>query len=249
MPYRRLPNTDAARIRALETAISKEDFSDMNNLPFSLSLRQKIEFFLPKFKTAITNSQLAREKQNTNSRKFAEYTRKAKLYISHFLQVLNFTIARGELKPIARTFYGIKEEDSKLPSLVSEQELLDWGAKIITGEQERTRHGGGNPIYSPSIALVKVNYENFKQGYASQKQFQQNSARYSAEVAQYRSEADELVLTLWNEIENHFAEIDDEEERRTQCERFGLVYVFRRGEKEKIKRKKEADRITLKLPF
>ena len=69
MPYRRLPNTDAARIRALETALNNEEFSNINNLPFSLHLRQKIEFFLPKFKTAITNSQCARDKQNVNSRK------------------------------------------------------------------------------------------------------------------------------------------------------------------------------------
>ena len=162
---------------------------------------------------------------------------------------MNFTIVRGELKPIARTFYGIAENDTKLPSLISDQDLLDWGAKIIAGEQERTRNGGGNPIYSPSIALVKVNYENFKQANSSQKQFQQNSARYSAEVAQYRGEADEYILTLWNEIEAHYADIDDEDERRQKCENFGLVYVFRKGEKEEIKRKKEAERITLKLPF
>ena len=249
MPYRRLPNTDAARIRALETALNNEEFSNINNLPFSLNLRQKIEFFLPRFKTAITNSQCARDKQNVNSRKYAEYTRKAKLYISHFLQVLNFTIAPGELKPVARTFYGIDENDTKLPSLVSDQDLLEWGAKVIAGEQERTRNGGGSPVYSPSIALVKVNYENFKQAYASQKQFQQNSARCSAEVAQYRGEADEYILTLWNEIEAHYADLEDEEIRRQKCEHFGLVYVFRKGEKEEIKRKKEAERITLKLPF
>ena len=71
MPYRRLPNTDAARIRALETALNNEEFSNINNLPFSLNLRQKIEFFLPRFKTAITNSQCARDKQNVNSRKYA----------------------------------------------------------------------------------------------------------------------------------------------------------------------------------
>ena len=222
MPYRRLPNTDAARIRALETALNNEEFSNINNLPFSLHLRQKIEFFLPRFKTAITNSQCARDKQNVNSRKYAEYTRKAKLYISHFLQVLNFTIARGELKPVARTFYGIDEHDTKLPSLVSDQDLLEWGAKVIAGEQERTRNGGGSPVYSPSIALVKVNYENFKQAY---------------------------ILTLWNEIEAHYADLEDEEIRRQKCEHFGLVYVFRKGEKEEIKRKKEAERITLKLPF
>ena len=249
MPYRRLPNTDAARIRALETALNNEEFSNINNLPFSLNLRQKIEFFLPRFKTAITNSQCARDKQNVNSRKYADYTRKAKLYISHFLQVLNFTIARGELKPVARTFYGIDENDTKLPSLVSDQDLLEWGAKVITGEQERTRNGGGNPVYSPSIALVKVNYENFKQAYAAQKQFQQNSARCSAEVAQYRGEADEYILTLWNEIEAHYADLEDEEIRRQKCEHFGLVYVFRKGEKEEIKRKKEVEGLPFLLPF
>ena len=150
---------------------------------------------------------------------------------------------------MARTFYGIDEHDTKLPSLVSDQDLLEWGAKVIAGEQERTRNGGGSPVYSPSIALVKVNYENFKQAYASQKQFQQNSARCSAEVAQYRGEADEYILTLWNEIEAHYADLEDEEIRRQKCEHFGLVYVFRKGEKEEIKRKKEAERITLKLTF
>ena len=43
--------------------------------------------------------------------------------------------------------------------------------------------------------------------------------------------------------------LEDEEIRRQKCEHFGLVYVFRKGEKEEIKRKKEAERITLKLPF
>ena len=129
------------------------------------------------------------------------------------------------------------------------QDLLDWGARVIKGETERTRNGGGNPIYSPSIALVKVNYENFKQAYASQKQFQQNSARCSAEVAQFRQEADEYILTLWNDIEAYFMSIADEEERRQKCENYGLVYVFRKGERENIRRKKEAEKITLRLPF
>ena len=129
MPYRRLPNTDAARIRALETALNNEEFSNINNLPFSLNLRQKIEFFLPKFKTAIANSQCARDKQNKNSQKYGEFTKKAKLYISHFLQVLNFTIIRGELKPVARTFYGIDEHDTKLPPLGFRPRLAGMGCK------------------------------------------------------------------------------------------------------------------------
>ena len=166
MPYRRLPNTDAARIRALKAALRKgEKLDDINTLAYSFPLKQKIDVFLTKFEIAITNSKAAREKQVENSQKFSELTKKARLYISHFIQVLNFTIARGELKPLARTFYDLDEDDSKVPSLLTEQELLTWGEKVINGEQERINNRGGNPIYSPAIALVRVNYENFKQGY------------------------------------------------------------------------------------
>ncbi len=236
MPYRRLPNTDAARIRALKAALKKGQYLEIDTIAYPFALKQKIEFFLPKFEVAITNSKLAKEKQFDNSQKFSEYTKKARLYISHFIQVLNFCIARGELKPSARTFYGLDENSSKVPSLLTEQDLLQWGEKIIAGEQNRISNGGGNPIYCPSIALVKVNYENFKENYTRQKQFQNNSARESGNVAQYR-----------NEVERYFEGVKDEEEKRYMCEEYGLVYVFRRGEKERIRRRKEAESITLKL--
>lgn len=250
MPYRRLPNTDAARIRALKAAFKKGDtLEDITTMAFPPALRQKIEFFLPKFEMAIANSKAARDKQVDNSSKFIDFTKKARLYISHFVQVLNFSISRGELKSLARTFYGLDENDSKLPSLLTEQDLLQWGEKLISGEQDRINSRCGSPIYSPSIALVKVNYENFKQSYSFQKQLQNNSARYSSEVAQYRDEADSLILNVWNDVENYFEGVKDEEQKRYMCEEYGLVYVFRRGEKDRLRRKKEAEDITLKLQF
>ena len=45
----------------------------------------------------------------------------------------------------------------------------------------------------------------------------------------------------------YFEGVKDEEEKRYMCEEYGLVYVFRRGEKERIRRRKEAESITLKL--
>ena len=80
-----------------------------------------------------------------------------------------------------------------------------------------------------------------------QKQFQNNSARESGNVAQYRNDADALILEVWNEVERYFEGVKDEEEQRYMCEEYGLVYVFRRGEKERIRRRKEAESITLKL--
>lgn len=247
MPYRRLPNTDAARIRALKAALKKGQRQEIDTIAFPFALKQKIEFFLPKLEVAISNSKMAREKQFDNSQKFSEYTKKARLYISHFIQVLNFCIARGELKFTARKFYGLDENDSKVPSLLTEQDLLHWGEKVISGEQARLSNGGGNPIYCPSIALVKVNYENFRENYTRQKQFQNNSARESGNVAHYRDEADAIILDIWNDVEKFFENVKDEEEKRYMCEEYGLIYVFRRGEKDRIRRKKEAENITLKL--
>ena len=87
MPYRRLPNTDAARIRALKAALKKGQNLELDTIAYPFPLKQKIEFFLPKFEVAIVNSRLAKEKQFDNSQKFSEYAKKARLYISHFIQV------------------------------------------------------------------------------------------------------------------------------------------------------------------
>lgn len=66
MPYRRLPNTDAARIRALKAALKKGDsLDDINQIAYSFPLKQKIDIFLPKFEIAITTSKAAREKQQS----------------------------------------------------------------------------------------------------------------------------------------------------------------------------------------
>jgi hypothetical protein len=134
-----------------------------------------------------------------------------------------------------------------VPPLLTEQDLLFWGEKIIKGEQDRLSHRDGNPIYCPSIALVKVNYENFKENYTRQKQFQTNSARESNNVAQFRKDADSLILEIWNAVEKYFLNVKDEEEKRYMCEEYGLIYVFRRGEKEKIRQRKETESITLRL--
>ena len=219
----------------------------MDNIAYPFALKQKIEFFLPKFEVAIQTSKLAKEKQFDNSPKFSEHAKKARLYVSHFIQVLNFCIARGEMKPAIRSYYGLEEKSSKVPPLLTEQDLLFWGEKIIKGEQDRLSHRDGNPIYCPSIALVKVNYENFKENYTRQKQFQTNSARESNNVAQVRKDSDSLILEIWNAVEKYFLNVKDEEEKRYMCEEYGLIYVFRRGEKEKIRQRKETESITLRL--
>ncbi|MCE1197671.1 MAG: hypothetical protein LWW85_01775 [Marinilabiliales bacterium] len=228
MPYRRLPNTDQARLRAINTAIVMGQKKPLEELAFSASTLARIRAFFPGFETNLIHHKLARAQQDKNSRSYLETAKKARIYLSHFIQILNFSIQRGDMRPDVRNFYGMVG-DKKSPSLILESELLEWGKKIIEGEHQRVLHGG-NPLYNPSIAVVKVKFDQFVDAYHFQKTLQSNTARWTQKVAGMRDEADEIILDLWNEVEESFAAYAEEIKREKSSE-YGVVYVFRPNEK------------------
>ena len=231
MPYRRLPNTDQARLRALQTTIMLGQKMETENLAFSEKSLNRLRSFYTNFETTIIHHKLARKQQEKSSNAYLESVRKARLYISHFIQVLNFAIQRGDMKSSVREFYGFS--DKKSPSLIMDCEVLEWGKKIIEGEQKRITHGG-NPLYNPSIAVVKVKFDQFIDAYHFQKTLQNNTARWTSKVAELRKEADEIILDIWNEVEERFSGLPEDLKRERAME-YGLTYVYRPMERIKAK--------------
>lgn len=223
MPYRRLPNTDQARLRALQTAIMMGQKKETEELAFSAKSLNRLRAFFTNFETTIIHHKLARKQQEKSSNAYLETVRKARLYLSHFIQVLNFAIQRGDMKSTVREFYGFS--DKKCPSLILDSEVLEWGKKIIEGEHQRINHGG-NPLYNPSIAVVKVKFDQFIDAYHFQKTLQNNTARWTSKVAELRKEADEIILDIWNEVEETYDALPDEYKREKSAE-YGLIYVYR----------------------
>ena len=223
MPYRRLPNTDQARLRALQTAIMLGQKRDPEELAFSAKSLNRLRAFYTNFETTLIHHKLAKTQQEKSSNTYLATVRKARLYLSHFIQVLNFAIQRGDMKPAVREFYGFN--DKKSPSLIMDSEVLEWGKKIIEGEHKRVNHGG-NPLYNPSIAIVKVKFDQFLDAYHFQKTLQSNTARWTGKVADLRKEADEIILDIWNEVEEHFSDLQDDHKREKAME-YGLTYVYR----------------------
>lgn len=232
MPYRRLPNTDAARLRALNRAIELAKKYDPQMLAFRQSTLAKIQAFLPNFEQARLMQKEAHDRQVANSKEFSESFKKAKLYISHFLQVLNLAITRGEIKSSARKFYGLTEKDGKLPELTTEKDVAEWGKKIIKGENDRVIKTG-NPILSPKIAVVKVYYDEFMEKLNFQKMLQSISLRTNEKISSLRPECDALVSQLWNEVEEYYSR-DTIVRKRQQAARYGVTYVYRPHEKEAL---------------
>lgn len=228
MPYRRLPNTDSARLRAMKKAIEMSKDIPPFRLAFTMKTLVKIQAFLTVFENSISHQRQTLVNQTEKGKSNQDTARKARLYITHFLKVMNMAINRGELPPETRSFYGIATDDATLPSLTTENELVAWGKRIIDGEEYRIRKGN-TPVTNPSIVVVKVRYEKFLETRTHYKTINRRASECVNKTSDLRGEADELLAILWNEIESYFAS-QPEEERRSSAEKYGVVYVFRKNE-------------------
>lgn len=228
MPYRRLPNTDSSRLKALKNAYSKGKELPPFKLSFTQSTFQKVQSFLPQFEHSLTLQKHAYSTQIEKNKDYVLAIKKAKLYISHFIQVMNLTIARDELPAITRTYYNLKENEKKVPLLNTEAEIIEWGKKIIDGETNRLREGK-TPITNPTIALVRVKYEQFIEAYNHQKTLQKNTHREQKKLSDLRQMADDIILNVWNEVEDSFKN-EPENIKRDKAKDYGLVYVYRKNE-------------------
>lgn len=241
MPYRRLPNTDSARLRAMQKALEKSEGLYPMNLPYSASTLQELRYFLPEFEQAIMIQRDVFERQTSKNKQHQESFKKARLYISHFIQVLDFAIARGEMKPETRNYFDLPADETKLPQLNTENDVVVWGKKLIDGEQKRI-YEGLTPVTNPTIARVKVHYEDFVRLNISQKGLQDSNAKALAKISDLRGKADRIILNLWNEIEGHFNDNPPALKREKAAE-YGVSYVLRKHEKLEA----EAEKLNYKL--
>ncbi|OFX83587.1 MAG: hypothetical protein A2W99_15245 [Bacteroidetes bacterium GWF2_33_16] len=239
MPYRRLPNTDSSRLKAIKTAYKKGKEINPMDLAFKQSTFQRVQSFLPKWEKVITEHKTTYDIQVKNNKEYLKKFKKAKLYISHFIQVVNMAIVRGELQPSVRGFYGLDEDFTRLPILNTESDVIDWGKKIIDGEMNRKMQGL-TPITNPTIAVVRVHYDHFVEAYKFQKMLQKNHGRALTNLSELRADADDIILNVWNDVEDFYRD-QPEDIKREKAQDYGLVYVFRKNEIGRISLFRNAD--------
>lgn len=228
MPYRRLPNTDVARMKALKRALEKSADTDFQDLIIPIHTIQHAKSVIMEFERLCRHYQQTYNAQIKANRPFQKKVKNLRMYLSHFMQVLYMCVMRAEIKANHLALYGLSEKNLSLPDLSSNEQLAAWGEKIIRGEDTRIANGGV-PIFNPTIAKVKVMYSLFKEAYQSQQIHQKNTTRVQNEVANYRKTIDEVILSIWDEVEK--ASIDFPEEKRlAQNREYGVIYYYRKGE-------------------
>jgi hypothetical protein len=233
MPYRRLPNTDLARLRALRIAYEKGKELPPFQLAFSQATYQKILTNMHIFEKTVQESRQAFNIQVEKSKDYTRLLKKTKLYLSHFIQVVNMAILRGDLSQSDRDYFGFGRDHTGVPSFGSEGEVIKWGEKIIVGETQRIKKGL-TPVTNPTMAVVKVRYEDFMEAYRFQKILQKNLQRSQEKLVEQRHLIDSIIASIWNEVEEHYKDLPDET-RRSNARLYGLVYFYRKSEQNRGK--------------
>ncbi|MGC3977255.1 MAG: hypothetical protein QM751_02875 [Paludibacteraceae bacterium] len=233
MPYRRLPNTDQARLRALRAAIGEGNNQIYGTQAITYKTIIEAQSFLTIFEKQMIQYKQMLENQISANKQYQQIISNARMYISHFIQVLNLSVIRGDIKKEQKMLYQLDLNSHNVPDLSTEAALMHWGRNIIEGENERTRNGGF-PIYNPTIGKVQVHFEVFKEYKMTQKLYQSTTNRNWEELVKLRQKADDIVLDIWNQVE-HFYKDESPVNKLAHCRRYGIIYYYRKNETESQK--------------
>lgn len=231
MPYRRLPNTDQARIRTLSAVIDAIRNNDLYVPVIPPELYNRAERKLKQFKEAADqyNACLAEQNGFSKSATYRTRLKNARMYVSHFLTVFNLAVRRGEIKAKERSLYSLPENSAELPDLSSDAAIIRCCQNAIVGERARTQKGG-IPMMNPTVAKVNVHYDLFRELYEKQQELRARTEENLVAVAALRPEIDEVILEVWNTVEAHFANLPGSA-RLDACRKYGVIYYYRPGEK------------------
>jgi hypothetical protein len=183
--------------------------------------------FLERFsrEVAVYRRCVGEQSSKKGNKEYDAALKKARMYVSHFIQVLSMSIMRGEIARNKRAYYGLPEDEDTVPNLFSESSVLEWGVKVIEGERRRQGEGGV-PIYNPTMGRVSVVFEIFRGMYEKQQTLQQRTNDALRNISDMRFEADEIIFDAWSEIEKTFSAFQGEE-RLKKCAEYGVIYYDR----------------------
>ncbi len=222
MAYRRLPNTDKARIRVLKILLERLENSAHSDMISSYQLIAIKELHHEFSSRTIKRQQITELRKMENQRK-KEIVQQLKLSISHFFQVLNFAIIRGEIDKVRRNLYQQEENTGVIPGLNSESQIQRWGKIVVRGEEKRIAFGEpeiSHPHYK-NVELLLAQLKHSKQKLEAL-ELELNQLQESIKI--HRTKLDELIKKTWDDIEFYFKD-KSKEDKRELAANYGVVYV------------------------
>lgn len=197
----KISNTNSERLNILKCALKKADKLTFSELEFSNSLYVKIRAFLPIFEKLLIKQSSLSNIIDTNNKAVDIAFDEAKMYITHFIIVLNLAIQRNKYSMNIRKYYGFKIAENTVPEINTKEDLIKIGKQIIEGEHKRTGMGG-MPVLNPTISMVEIYYNKFLEISETKTQLHDSYIKCNEKVRFLQSKADILIKALFEQILN-----------------------------------------------
>lgn len=220
---RKLPNSDVKRNIALKVAKTKKDSTAPQNIVYMPGTITKLDLNQPLFEQKM---QLCGNALHTQSLATTVKTTKkarAKMFISHFIQGFNNGIDRGLFSASERAFYQLDVNSHSVPDLITDEQIILWGDRLVNGDPERILAGGAAMGF-PTIAEVQVELNDFNAANIAQSTAKDAYDEAQEEVSRMRRPIDKLILKLWDETETFYNGETPSSKRRKSRE-WGVVYI------------------------
>jgi hypothetical protein len=228
MPYRSLPYSDAALLKALTTAKNKAENTAPGLLAFSPETLAKLNQLEPVFKNEIAERGAALSTQTQSTSEKMEAQENLRMLISHFIQVFNFGVEREKYKATDRPYYQLDMTQKELPYLGTEADVERWAQNIIKGDFDR-KNAGGDAMINPSAAEVEAAYLLFLEKNTGQSEKKDAFDREQEDVERMRGEVQELIKDIWDEVEFTYRK-ESAPSMRRKAREYGVYYATRPGE-------------------
>jgi hypothetical protein len=147
----------------------------------------------------------------------------AKMYISHFFQSFNNGVDRGLFPASDRGFYQLDINSNSVPNLDTEALVILWGERIKDGDAARVLAGGA-AMAMPTAAETDVKVQVFITRNNTQSTLKLEYDHAQEAVVALNTEADGVILKVYDEAETFYNE-ETITSRRRKCREWGVIYL------------------------
>lgn len=231
MPFRQLPASDPSRTQALQGALKKWNSTTGAARLISAATGAALETFQPKWEKEVAERADAFGQQSASTQALGTAAGKLRLLVSHFIQVYQLAIARGDFAAAGRAVYELSVNDETVPNLDAEAALLLWADRIVKGDPRRVAQFSEAPMALPAASAVAAALQAYNAKLAAQSEAKDDLEAEQADVIALRADADKLIRDVWDEVEFALRQLEPPTLRRRARE-WGVVYAQRPGEPE-----------------
>ena len=222
---RLLPNSNLGRNKAIDKAHEASGNQPPGVQVLNADTLTRLGSMFTAYNARVTAVNNAQSDQSANTGVKDAAVAETRTFTSHFLQVFNFGVVRGKYTAAQRARFGLPTDSDKLPSLITEADVVHWAKAIVTGDAARVTAGGA-AMANPDAAEVGTALSACQTAINAQaaRHLALNNAQEALDALNV--EADALIKRVWNEVETFYSE-ESPSSMRDKARAWGVVYVTR----------------------